>query len=268
MNNIPKKIHYCWFGRNPLPDDVKEYIESWKKCCQDYEIIEWNEDNFDINCNDYVKEAYQAKKWAFITDYVRLFVMYNYGGIYMDTDVEVLKSLDPFLKHHAFSGFESNNNIPTGIMASEKGFKLYKEFLDYYNDKHFINKDGSLDTTTNVVIMTNICKKYGLKQNNEYQEIEGWALYPSDYFCPKDYRDGTINLTDNTVVIHHFSGSWQSQETIKRKKIQQRLNKKYGNNTGKVLYNTIYLPYRIISEIKEHGIIGSIRFIKKHRNTK
>ena len=162
---IPKKIHYCWFGGNPLPEETKIYIESWKKYCPDYEIIEWNEKNFDLNCNIYIQEAYQAKKWAFITDYVRLYVMYNYGGIYMDTDVEVIKSLDPYLNNKAFSGFETFTDIPTGIMASEKGFPLFKEFLDYYKDRHFIMNDGSYDMTTNVVIITNICKKYGLKTN-------------------------------------------------------------------------------------------------------
>ena len=232
-----------------MPEDFKNYIESWKKYCPDYEIIEWNEKNFDLSCNAYIKEAYDAKKWAFITDYVRLYVMYTYGGIYMDTDVEVLKSLDPFLKHKAFSGFESSNNIPTGIMASEKGFELYKEFLDYYKDKHFIKKDGTYDTTTNVAIMTNICKKYGLKQDNSLQEIKGWTLYPSDYFCPKDYKDGVIKKTNNTVVIHHFSGSWLTQKDQKRRELLRKLNRKYGNKAN-IIYNTVYIPYRIIQKLK------------------
>ena len=120
---IPKKIHYCWFGKGEKPKLVKDCIDSWKKNCHDYEIIEWNEDNFDININAYVKEAYECKKYAFVTDFVRLFVLKKYGGVYMDTDVEVIKSLDGFLKHHAFSSFENNDYIPTGIMASEKNNK-------------------------------------------------------------------------------------------------------------------------------------------------
>ncbi len=247
---IPKVIHYCWFGGKPLPDDAKKYIASWKKYCPNYKIIEWNENNFDLNCNAYVAEAYKSKKWAFITDYVRLYVLYTYGGIYMDTDVELLKPLDPFLENDAFSGFESSNNIPTGIMGSIKGFKLYKEFIDYYKDKHFIKKDGSLDTTTNVVIMTNICKKYGLEQNNKYQRIHQWTLYPSDYFCPKNFLDGKITITKNTTAIHHFSGSWIHPELKRKIKIQQRLKQKYGK-FDKCIYNTIYIPLRVILKIKE-----------------
>lgn len=256
---IPKKIHYCWFGGKPLPDDVKRYIETWKKYCPNYEIIEWNENNFDINSNTYVKEAYESKKWAFITDYVRLFVMYNYGGIYMDTDVELLKNLDNFLKHKAFSGFESSTDIPTGIMASEKDFPLFKEFLDYYNNRHFILDDGKLDMTTNVKIITNICKKYGFIKNNKYQEINGFALYPSEFFCPKDST--TLKLTDNTVAIHHFAGSWLSDEAKKRKELLQKLCNKFGNKFGEFLFNSVFLPYRLFSNIKENGIAKSINKI-------
>ena len=142
-NKIPKVIHYCWFGKNPLPELAVKCINSWKKYCPDYEIIEWNENNFDLNSVTYVKEAYEAKKWAFITDYVRLFVLYEYGGVYMDTDVELLKPIDSFLTLDAFSGFESSNAVPTGIISSRKNFKFIKELLDYYNDKHFKNDDGT-----------------------------------------------------------------------------------------------------------------------------
>lgn len=248
---IPKVIHYCWFGGKPLPEEFKEYINSWKKFCPDYKIIEWNEDNFDLNCNDFTREAYEAKKWAFITDYVRLYVLYNYGGIYMDTDVEVLKPLDPFLENEAFSGFESNSNIPTGIMASVKGFKLYKEFLDYYNGRHFKKTDGKYDITTNVVIMTKICEKHGLKRNNNLQNIDGWKLYPSEYFCPKSYVNGNINITKNTITIHHFSGSWLPKETRNRILLKQKLIKKYGKKCAIILYNTFFIPYRLYSMLAE-----------------
>ena len=130
---IPKIIHYCWFGGNPLSDLAQKCIDSWKKYCPDYEIKEWNESNFDLNSCDYVREAYQAKKWAFVTDYVRLYAMVTEGGIYMDTDVEVIRPLDSFLSNRAFSGFEDETNIPTGIMACEKGFPLFEELLEEYN---------------------------------------------------------------------------------------------------------------------------------------
>lgn len=227
MNKIPKTIHYCWFGRNKLPKLARKCIKSWKKYLPDYEIIEWNEDNFDINCNKYVKEAYEAKKYAFVSDYVRLYAMYHYGGIYMDTDVEVIKSLDEFLIHDAFSGFETEKDIPTGIMACKKGYQLFKEFLDYYENKSFINKDGSLDLTTNVVIMTNICNKYGFIPNNSLQTVKGFTLYPKTYFCPLNYNNKESNFSENTHTIHHFAGSWISQEDKKaRKKYRKYLERK------------------------------------------
>lgn len=205
---IPKKIHYCWFGGNPLPDLAKKCIESWKKFCPDYEIIEWNESNFDVNCNAYVKEAYQAKKWAFVSDVVRLYALVNYGGIYMDADVEVLKPLDSLLTHEAFSGFESDTAIPTGIMACCKGQALFKELLEEYNTAHFIQEDGELDLTTNVVRITNTCLKYGLNLDNSLQTVNGFTLYPKDYFCPKDATTRELRITENSYTIHHFDGSW------------------------------------------------------------
>jgi len=206
---IPKIIHYCWFGRNPLPSEARKCIASWKKYLPDYEIKEWNEDTFDINSNQYVKEAYENKKFAFVTDYVRLYALVNEGGIYMDTDVEVLKSYDPFLHHAAFSGFENNNFVPTGMMASEKGGRWVTELLDEYNDRKFVKEDGSFDTTTNTETITNNMVKHGLVLNNTYQDFPGLAtMYPSDYFCPKDHGTGVINLTENSVCIHHFACSW------------------------------------------------------------
>lgn len=210
---IPKIIHYCWFGRGQMPDLAIKCIESWKKYLPDYEIKEWNEDNFNLNMYPYVREAYDNRKFAFVTDVVRLHALYTEGGIYMDTDVEVLKSLDPFLQHTAFSGFEDDMHIPTGIMASEKGGKWAKENLAYYDNKHFVKGDGTLDLTTNVITLTNYMLPLGLKQNNTYQDFPDLiTFYPKDYFCPKSYDDGKIYLTNRSVTIHHFAGSWHSSK--------------------------------------------------------
>ena len=216
---IPKIIHYCWFGRNPLPPLAVKCIESWKKYCPDYEIKEWNENNFDLNSYPYVREAYDKRRFAFVTDVVRLYALYHEGGIYMDTDVEVLKPLDAFLSHHAFSGFEDEMHVPTGIMASEKGGKWAKDNLAYYNNRHFMKADGGVDLTTNVETITNYMLPLGLKQNNTFQDFPGLiTFYPKDYFCPKSYQDGQIYLTENTHTIHHFAGSWITKADRRRAK--------------------------------------------------
>lgn len=205
---IQKKIHYCWFGGNPLPELAQKCIASWKKYCPDYEIIEWNETNFDINCCDYVREAYEAKKWAFVSDVARLYALVNYGGIYMDTDVEVLRSLDDLLQYEAVSGFEAKDRIPTGLMGCVAGQKMFVELLREYDHAHFIKEDGKYDTTTNVTRITNACLKYGLRLDNTMQTVNGFTLLPYDYLCPKDFSTKKLTITENTLVIHHFDGSW------------------------------------------------------------
>lgn len=221
---IPKTIHYCWFGKNPLPDFAKKCIESWKKNCSEYTIIQWNEDNFDIGSNQYVKEAYEQKKWAFVTDYVRLYVLYHFGGIYMDTDVEVLKPIDIFLEQEAFSGFESSIQVPTGIMASEKGHSFVGELLNDYKNRTFIKENGELDYTSNVITITKHCVEKGLILNNSKQIIKNFTFYPSEFFCPKDWKTQELNITENSYTIHHFDGSWLP----KTEKMKIKLISKFG----------------------------------------
>lgn len=207
---IPKVIHYCWFGRGQMPELALKCVESWKIHCSDYTLKEWNEDNFDLDLYPYAKEAYEARKFAFVTDVVRLYALYNEGGIYMDTDVEVLKPLDDLLRLPAFSGYESNKNttFPTGIMASMKGGIWCEEQLAYYNGKHFVNEDGSFNMTTNAQIITDIMVKNGFKLSGEYQVYKNnMHAFPKDYFCPKT-STGILKITENTYCIHHFAGSW------------------------------------------------------------
>lgn len=225
---IPKIIHYCWFGGQPLPELAVHCIESWKKYCPDYKIIRWDETNTNLQENDYIKEAYKIKKWAFITDYVRLKVLYEYGGIYMDTDVEVFKNLDCFLTEKAFSGFESVDHVPTGIMASESKHPFFKELLDYYKGRHFIKDDGSYDETTNVITITNIAVANGLQLNDQKQTVCDMTFYPHDFFCPKDHRSGKTFLTNNTYCIHHFNGSWLSEDEKKNVELMRTVIAKYG----------------------------------------
>ena len=225
---IPKIIHYCWFGPNKMPELAEKCIESWRKFLPDYEIRLWNEFNFDVSKNRYTKEAYENKKYAFVTDYVRLYVLYKFGGIYMDTDVEVLKNLDCFLKYPAFSGFESDGSIPTGIMASEKNGEWAKWQLSYYNDKSFILPNGSLDLTSNVIVITNLMKGRGFKLDNTLQNFEDMIfMFPKDYFCPKD--KSTISLTENTFCIHHFAGSWMPKSSKIKKRVRFFIGEKVWN---------------------------------------
>ena len=222
-----RQIHYCWFGQNPLPPLAVKCIESWKRYCPGYEIKEWSEDNFDIHCCQYVEEAYSAKKWAFVTDYVRLYVLKEFGGIYMDTDVEVLKPLDRFLVHPAFSGFEQQTSIPTGIIASEKDNFWVSYLLSYYDTKNFLKPDGNYDLTTNVETITQMtAERYNFAANNTYQELgNDVVLYPIEYFCPKDIFTGKLNITNNTYTIHHFNASWLSKSQKIKLKIRRVIGK-------------------------------------------
>ena len=220
---IPKIIHYCWFGGNPIPECAQQYINGWKAICPDYELREWNESNFDITCNDYVMEAYKAKKWAFVTDYVRLYALLHHGGLYMDTDVEVIRPLDRFLAHDAFSGFENPSCVPTGIMGSIPGHHAIKELLDQYDGSHFIADDGSMDMSTNVERITDYFIQRGLMANNELQTVAGFTFYPTEFFCPKDSQTFEIKATSNTYTIHHFSGTWLSRKDKLKQVVKKTL---------------------------------------------
>ena len=207
---IPKIIHYCWFGGKPLPKLARKCITSWQKYLPEYEIKEWNETTFDIHSNAYVEEAYEARTYAFVTDYVRLYALYHEGGVYMDTDVEVLKPLDDLLGYEAVSGFEAPSQIPTGLMASREGHPFIKELLADYDNIHFKRADGTLDMTTNVRRITDHCLQYGLQLNNTLQTVNGFTFLPKDYLCPIELEGFRLVLTNNTLCIHHFAGSWLS----------------------------------------------------------
>lgn len=241
---IPKKIHYCWFGRGQMPELAVKCIKSWEKYLPDYEIVMWNEDNFDVNQNRYTKEAYDAKKYAFVTDYVRLYALYHHGGIYMDTDVEVIKPLDDFLNHRAFTGCEDNMMCVTGTMASEKGHKWVEELLLGYTDRVFILSNGSFDNTPNTKVITDTTiKNYGWQSKNTYQVLkEDLNIYPYDVFCAKEWRTQKLCVTENTHTIHHFSASWHT----KGQKLKRRISILLGHK----------ITYFILSLInKSKGVI-------------
>ncbi|MDE6331911.1 MAG: glycosyl transferase [Muribaculaceae bacterium] len=214
---IPKTIHYCWFGRNPLPESALKCIASWKKFFPDYEIIEWNEDNFDVNCIPYTAQAYEAKKYAFVSDYARFRIIYEHGGLYFDTDVEVIRPMDDIIERGAFLGFEVNpcparpyGAVAAGLgMGAEPDMSLYKTILDYYQKLDFILPDGSFNTTDAVVnITTRELIKAGMKDEPGIQRVADNYIYPSDWFNPFDDATGRLNKTANTRTIHWFTKTW------------------------------------------------------------
>ena len=239
---IPKVIHYCWFGRNPLPKLAVKCIESWKKFLPDYEIKEWNEDNFDVNMIPYTKEAYEAKKYAFVSDYARFWILYNYGGLYFDTDVEVIKNMDDIIARGPFMGCEKNvelgatpkdlgvaPDLGLGVnpglgLGVNPGLSLYKEIIENYASLHYM-VDGKENQTTIVDYTTDLLCNHGLKAENAIQCIDGIYIYPKEYFCPKDYRTGKLTITDNSVCIHHYTESWKTKRQLFKQLIVKLLGK-------------------------------------------
>ena len=252
---IPKIIHYCWFGKNPIPEKDRKCIESWKRFCPNYEIIEWNEDNFDINCCDYVRQAYEAKKWAFVSDYARLKIIYEYGGIYLDTDVELIKPLDSLLSYASFFGFESYKNINTGLgFGAVQNNSIVKILLNDYSEIPFKMQSGEFDMTPCPERNTASLLKLGLKQNNKFQKINGDnAFYPTEYFCPIDYLTGKKHITKNTIAIHWYNASWQSDEEKRYHILNARLSRIFG---VKLSDNILGIYY----SAKDEGII---KYMKK-----
>ncbi|WP_312065996.1 glycosyltransferase family 32 protein [Leuconostoc lactis] len=211
MTSIPKIIHYCWFGNNPLPENVRKCIASWEKYCPDFEIKQWNESNYDVNKYDYTREAYDKKKYAFVSDVARLDIVSNFGGIYLDTDVELIKPLTLFLDDKLFMGMELPGRISTGNgFGAIKGHHFIQKNLAEYKNRKFVLPNGHIDETSCVTITTNLLKKlYGLPFNND-TFVDDISIYSPDVFCPFNIETNKLLLTDRTVAIHHFDATWKS----------------------------------------------------------
>lgn len=206
---IPKTIHYCWFGKNPIPDAFCKYMQTWQDKCPDYQIVRWDESNYDVNNSDYIREAYKHKKWAFVSDFARLDIIYRYGGIYLDTDVELLKNLDSLLYDEFFCGFEQNNYVNFGLgFGAVKGHPIVENLLRRYQKMKFELEDGSLNETACAVFQLEEIQNQGFQTENRFQRQNSCALYPSEVFAPHDLLGLQSFITENTVSIHHYSSTW------------------------------------------------------------
>lgn len=259
---IPKIIHYCWFGRNPKPRLAEKCIKSWRKYCPDYEIIEWNEENFDISTAPlYVRQAYEAKKWAYVTDYVRLQVVYDHGGIYLDTDVELRRNLDFLLVNKAYFGFQNERFIATGLgFGAEPRMDILRELMADYHGIPFLREDGTFDDTPCPRRNTEVFLRHGLRQDDSMQIIaEDIVILPSIYLCPIDEETKIRRRSQETVSIHWFEGSWLSEEARAEaeaytKKLQmERAQEK----VRKILGDKLYL---LIKKLLKKGYVENAEY--------
>ena len=267
-NRIPRVIHFCWVGGAPKPDSVLSCIESWKRCCPDYEIREWNETNYDFTKNEYMKQAYEAKKWGFVPDYARLDIIYQYGGIYLDTDVEAIRSFDELLNNEAFLGFENTGEgkylIACGLgFGAVAGSEVIRMLRDSYEGRSFLDEDGSINQTAAPVYSTQDLQPLGLILENRDQQLPGVMIYASDVLCPKEFTSGQLHCTERTVSIHHYDSSWWSDEKKHARKIALTLGKilpgKLSRRIGKAI---ALVRYRGLSGLLE----AIVTHQRKHKN--
>lgn len=224
---IPKTIHYCWFGSKDIPDQNKIWMSSWKKYCPDYEIIEWNENNYDVTKNEYMYQAYKNKKWGFVSDYARLDIIYRYGGIYLDTDVEAIRNLDELLYQDGFAGVDGSRNVSLGLgFGARPKYSLIKEIRDTYCSQSFLSVDGTINMIAAPTLQKSFFNKLGYQNNGEYQNMGGFSIYPEKVLSGKCNYTGMISPIKDTFLIHHYDGSWNTEERKKRVKKLHELYKK------------------------------------------
>ncbi|MCM1577549.1 MAG: glycosyl transferase [Ruminococcus sp.] len=259
---IPKIIHYCWFGGKPLTELAQRCIASWKKFCPDYEIIRWDESNMDISSIAYMKEAYEEKAWAFVSDVARLQAVMKYGGIYLDTDVELIKPLDDLLSNNAFAAIEENDRyfVALGLgFGAQKGSEFVKALLESYEGRHFRQEDGTSDRTAAPLYQSGLMQSMGFNGKNENQQVADALIYSSEYFCPKSQRTGVLKITDRSYSIHHYNGSWKTREEISYIKCKHKILQNFGSFPG----NIIWTFYRVIYKLKKTGVRNTMRLISK-----
>lgn len=256
---IPKIIHYCWFGGNPLPELAQKCIKSWKKYCPDYEIKRWDETNFDITSCNYIREAYKEKMWAFVSDYARFKILYENGGMYLDTDVELIAPMDDIIERGPFMGLEVADriNVATGLgFAVYAGHNLIKEILESYHNTHFTkNEDGFYETVVERV--THIILKYDNIYPDKISEVAGIVIYPPEYFCPINFKTGKMTITENTHSIHHYTASWFNK--IQRTMLS--INRRFVNLPHVAKF--LVLPLLCVDIILNGGVRSFVKHVSK-----
>ena len=287
---IPKVIHYCWFGKNELSELNKKCIDSWKKFLPDYEIKEWNDSNYDFSVCKYVEEAYERKKYAFVSDYARFDILYKYGGLYFDTDVELINGIDDIIESGPFMALETGKfrfdkydssclkadtyddvnrvtlelgfSIAPGLgLGVYKNHKLYKKILDKFSKRSFIDKNGNNNCLIICDFVTEILVRESIYNNKGFGIVDDINIYPVDYFCPKDSDSEMVNFTKDTRAIHHYGATWRTPIEAKIHKILAKNIQKYGAKKGRKIAQIKALPYSIINKIQQKGLIWTIRFI-------
>lgn len=258
---IPKIIHYFWFGGNKKPDIFYKCLASWKDKAPDFVITEWNEDNFDIDFCPYSSQAYQTKMYAFVSDAARYQILYEHGGIYLDTDVELLKPLDSLLDNQLFMGFEDNHSIAPGLItgALPKN-SIIGDLCKEYAARSFLDENGLPDKTTVCQITSAHLEKCGFHMNGCYQRIDGHTLYPKSCFCPLDFKTGRKEITPDTFTIHHYAATWHDDIYRRQIKYVQKLSRCLGYNLAYSLVNAAFtLRYSGINAL-------FIKMIRKMKN--
>lgn len=245
MIEIPKVIHYFWFGGNELPIELKKYIQSWSKYCPNFKIIEWDETNFNVNACKYSKEAYESKKWAFVSDYARLKILEENGGIYFDTDVELIKSITPILKKGAFINLESGagNEIGPGmsVIAVPPHHPLIQKLVKLYEKRAFIKENGKYDKLPIGTFVKNEILKDGFVEENRTQIVDNITFYAIDFFSPINYGTGKKNITVNTYGIHHYKGTWLTKKEKRNEKISQFITRNFGPRSDRFIREIYHL---------------------------
>lgn len=264
---IPRVIHYCWFGGGAFSELEEKCVASWKKYCPDYEIVRWDESNYDVHKCKYMSQAYDAKKWGFVSDYTRLDVVYTYGGIYLDTDVELVKSLDDILNNEFFCGLESETTVNFGLgFGAMAGHKLLAEMMRKYERLSFLRADAMCDLTPSPYYQSLVLRENGFVLDSNGIRRDGVSIYPRDYFNPKSWQTGEVILTENSYSIHHYTMSWYTEGQKKLRIKTQRIMRRYSPRAAKVLI----IPYRVYYKIQDVGLKAAFQLAvgKLHRRKK